>query len=659
MSANHQVFDPAIDYAKQFENSYCKKTNMPSVKCLNTFFHPTLRDHVIQINEINFPNVDFTKVKALFHEKIRDNFDNEIYQHYFEAADKYEARRRIKVAINPDLNYSSESEVDAETDSEDTSTYSSYDSYSFYEGGERIDLKRKKSKNKKKANFRKSKMSQDKRSKKNKSSFWVPFGPRKQSTCKSLLKNYTVPGIVKEDYPKLETRAAKIRKFRRIGDKQELLNKAVDMYMEDKNTLMNYKNFDDALLPEMNERWPEFKLEGTDMRIDDYIPDRPSAYPDVLYLEYYPIPEYDHIPYIPPPFREKYEICIWKLEPTGATKIKSSHFTPELADFHDPDFGGFEAQMSLDHQTMILVENTNKDEETAEESFSSVLIFDIYTLDKISEFQIDLVDGSYLDDDDYNEDHDLNNPHLSVKCPTSDKFPRATCWNQGKYCMFCIGATPNSKVCFELKVYDTEQNHIVSTIHRKNYDALSGLMYDIFPNPKDQETCIMIMKEGQTYSIVEVDFIQHKTYDVCSITTTSLSTIKISEDLSQIFVIRSSLQGNSFDLYCLKYNKDYDLEDEAIIPTAELGKFVKSATVIGDLIAVSYEIEDGSTKIGLFKSNNRHVVDDLFKIDQAFGYSLHDATGQIMCLHEKSINGAKVTIFNHKSHDINDVTYDL
>lgn len=196
----------------------------------------------------------------------------------------------------------------------------------------------------------------------------------------------------------------------------QIFNRAVDMFMEDKNIYLQYKDFDEALEPERNRESPDlYEYEGVDYKIDDYWPDRDTIHPDKLNFEYYEIPNFDGMPYIPPPFREKYEICLWRLDTKGVCKIKNSYFTPEIAEYDAPDFGGFEVEMALDHQTMILVENISKNEESVKQKLRTVLIFDFYTLDKIVEFQVDTINATYLERDEYNKDNDLINPQFNTE----------------------------------------------------------------------------------------------------------------------------------------------------------------------------------------------------------------------------------------------------
>jgi len=131
MEETNLLFNNKATYAKEFEAKYAKSIDLPTTKCLNAFFHPTLRDHIITVNEICFPLVESTNVKGLFHNKISDEFEDKISQHYMDAAGKFQARRRFKIATNPELQLESASSdyVPFEPSS------SIFSDSSYYEGG--------------------------------------------------------------------------------------------------------------------------------------------------------------------------------------------------------------------------------------------------------------------------------------------------------------------------------------------------------------------------------------------------------------------------------------------------------------------------------------------------------------------------------------------
>lgn len=52
--------------------------------------------------------------------------------------------------------------------------------------------------------------------------------------------------------------------------------------------------------------------------------------PTSMYMSFYEIPDYEGLKYIPPLFREKYEISIWKVDDHNSVKVKSTYFTPDV-----------------------------------------------------------------------------------------------------------------------------------------------------------------------------------------------------------------------------------------------------------------------------------------------------------------------------------------
>ena len=48
-------------------------------------------------------------------------------------------------------------------------------------------------------------------------------------------------------------------------------------------------------------------------------------YQQLLYEE---VPRYENLNYVPAPFRERFEIWLWKVEELGIAKIKHNYFTP-------------------------------------------------------------------------------------------------------------------------------------------------------------------------------------------------------------------------------------------------------------------------------------------------------------------------------------------
>lgn len=143
-----------------------------------------LRDHVITVNEVCFPIVSTEKVKGLIHNKINSSFEYKIEHHYMDAAGKFQARRRHKLATNLELEIESSENIPYEPSS------SIFSDDSFYEGGVHESIRRKMSANKQKIRRAKTQMiSQKKDTKKQSLESQQLVVKGKQLSILSLNKN--------------------------------------------------------------------------------------------------------------------------------------------------------------------------------------------------------------------------------------------------------------------------------------------------------------------------------------------------------------------------------------------------------------------------------------------------------------------------------------
>ena len=101
-------------------------------------------------------------------------------------------------------------------------------------------------------------------------------------------------------------------------------------YLEDHSSLFGYQDYDESMQPDD----PEYDLDNyfnpnDKIRIDEYSADRPKD-ERLTYLKYSQIPPIDGMHYMPPPFRHKFEIWIWRVDIQNVAKIKHYYFTPEV-----------------------------------------------------------------------------------------------------------------------------------------------------------------------------------------------------------------------------------------------------------------------------------------------------------------------------------------
>ena len=523
MSEYFSSFDLNDNYAQKFIDKYAKKVKLPTTKLINAFFHPTLRDHIITLNQILFPETESCSVVGLIHDKIRGEFESKIQNHYMNAAEKFEAKRRVKQLKNVKIQNKKRTERFKSSSSDETLSLYWAENFSetSYEGG------------------RKEKVGNKRNIKRNQVDWRCSKAIKQKSHFIDCFK-------IKGTYSKISSEISKSKNSKQNLDKQRCLDKAIDMYFQDKDVYLSYKGYDYALQVEPNSETPNLLINAElNIKIDDYWLERPSSYNTPLFLEYSPIPKINNMSYVPPPFREKYEICIWKIDSRGCTKIKSSYFSPDSMINWQRDSSLFEATMALDNQTMMLVEKFNDKEGLDEQSKNqrSIIMIDIYTLYKVVELNVDLVNSNFKKHEKYNELKDLNNSQFSQLWPTIVSIPRVTCWNDGKYILACVGAQPKSNIIFEFRVYSSETSKLIWSFDRTKEYHMKHLMMEIVFNPHNRDSLLFIMKEDNQYSIIEIDFLKSISTEKWRYVVDNLNIIKIAEDLSQVFIVKQNFSS--------------------------------------------------------------------------------------------------------------------
>ena len=346
------------------------------------------------------------------------------------------------------------------------------------------------------------------------------------------------PPKIRGTYSKIKSKDASVKQMQETSLKSEKYNRALDMYLEEKNVLFSYQDYDESMQPDEPERDPQNYLNPDDPhRIDEYTANRIFNSHDMYFRK---VPELDGMSYLPPPFRHKYELCIWRVDTQAVVKIKNSYFTPDvcLANTEDQHFS-FDAQLSLGHQTMMLVQNNSTTEKCV------VLIFDIYTLDKIVEFFVNTCNSTLGDVLGYDQYSDFYSPEYVGSCKTRYYQPKVTCWNDGKYVLVGVGACPQSKVIYEFRVYDTQTMHIIGTFSRMSHAVAQGLLYDVMCHNEDPDKLVFVFKNINTYTIVEADMLHNSIEEISEVTDENIYTLEITEDLSTIYIIKNSNKFNS------------------------------------------------------------------------------------------------------------------
>ena len=307
MAEAFPVLNTKTDYEKEFLKQYSKDFEAPSTKCLKAFFHPTLRDHVITINEVNFPKVKAEQVTTLFHNRQSDGFENKIRNKYIDSVSHLIVKRRKK--LNQNVTFRNRSEDESFPSEPDSSEWEGSDSN--FEGGQNEKPRTRNSfKSKPKPN------------------------PNKEQKRKVNINNQIIindPPKLKGSYPKTSSKNLITKQLGENQTNAKNYSKAVDLYLEDHCSLFSYQDYDESMKPdEPEDDTANYLYSGDKYRIDEYSAER-DKYNRYWYLYYNPIPSVDDLIYLPPPFRSKFEICVWRIDIQNVAKIKHSYFTPEVS----------------------------------------------------------------------------------------------------------------------------------------------------------------------------------------------------------------------------------------------------------------------------------------------------------------------------------------
>lgn len=114
------------------------------------------------------------------------------------------------------------------------------------------------------------------------------------------------------------------------------------MFIEDNNLYYSYRGLDEDLLDDDTvDRFEKFD-ESHDIKnlysghyvywneLESYPYNQTMNMYDTNQLVYLDVPKYQGMSYLPPPFWEQYEACIWKVDGNSVAKVRHRYFTPEV-----------------------------------------------------------------------------------------------------------------------------------------------------------------------------------------------------------------------------------------------------------------------------------------------------------------------------------------
>lgn len=315
MARRFPVLDPNVKYADEYLKTYGRNVSIPQIDCKEAFFHPTLTDHIITINQINCDSIPPEDIQALMHDRVSGDFHSMIENTYLGKANGPNAAKKIKMAHtstfrkesddgnsmpeepatqifdeegfpvgasiqNPPENpetrvgeqfYSKEHDEESKEvyESEGESEGEASGSYEASEGEEseeetanaddiieaQIENNASGSYTYEESDSEGSDEYEDSDEVSNQMEGGQPehSGKKKKKNKKKkqiMREQYFArPLKTKGKYEKIDTDKTKAAKKKKIQQQQNYLNKAVDMFLEEKNTLFSYKGYDRDVNP--------------------------------------------------------------------------------------------------------------------------------------------------------------------------------------------------------------------------------------------------------------------------------------------------------------------------------------------------------------------------------------------------------------------------
>lgn len=139
-----------------------------------------------------------------------------------------------------------------------------------------------------------------------------------------------------------------------------------------------------------------------------------------------------------------------------------------------------------------------------------VLIFDLYTLDKVCEMDVNVCNEQIKEYDHYVEHNDKRAPEYADMYATADDFPKIQNWNGGEYILVGVGADHNSKMFYEFRIYDSSEKKMIGKFDRTHHEEMEGLLLEAEFHKEEPETLIFLMVQDNITMVVEADIMENE-----------------------------------------------------------------------------------------------------------------------------------------------------
>ena len=257
--------------------------------------------------------------------------------------------------------------------------------------------------------------------------------------------------------------------------------------------------------------------------------------------------------YTPPAFRESFQLSIWKIEPYGTVKIVNKYFTPKNQRATDFDFPGFTLQLSMDEQTMLMVE---KDHEKHKELL--VVSFDMYSLEILNEMLVSVVDESIRNEPYYQGIESEDNMNYKGPYQINSNMSKIASWNFGTYLICGVSTSCKSKIIYKFVVYNLKTSSYICTIDRNKHKYLKDKVISIAWEVDREEILHFSVLHKNDLIMLEINSTTSHTTPIIKYSGFNVIYALPTESKRFMYIIHKDSKTKQYSLYWLLYRYEFE-----------------------------------------------------------------------------------------------------
>lgn len=331
-----------------------------------------------------------------------------------------------------------------------------------------------------------------------------------------------------------------------MKDSKAIYDKALQMYLKENYTLFEYQGLDPQLLKANLEDDYDSDDSSMHRRPDDRSKLRTNDFnsPESDGQTFSRCKGWNGEMYVPPVFKERYQLSLWKIDNFGVVKISNMYFTPKAEKAVDKNFVGFRLKLSMDEQTMLMIEKKDGKQKSL-----LVISFDVYNLTIISETSVPVADDSIRNEPYYQGLASELDILYRGPYRVSDQVPRVTSWNFGDYLMTGISTICKSNIIYKYNIYNTKTTTLMNTIDRTSNELLENQIIAIFDEEENEDWLNFATLNEEDIVMLQVNILSSEVEEVATYTGFNPVSIFPSANNATLFIIHLDTETKLYSLY--------------------------------------------------------------------------------------------------------------